>query len=159
MCVALEGKYLGHLVRNNAHRGEKEEELVLPNDSRGLVIHQLKITNAETTVVVEGDVTEIREDRLNSALIWIELQDEDVCPKSKGRRKLAMMAHHADRELFALGTQQILIVEVRAENRQFIGDPEIERTLLKPLRIHLWLVAIRSPDLVIHANRRPDHLS
>jgi hypothetical protein len=144
MCLKLEGKCIGHLVRNNAHRGETEEDPDLPDPIREFAIHQLKAKHAETIVTVRGRVIDIRPDRVNNWLIWVGLEGNLSCPKKGYCRRVGMMAKVEDAPLF--GKEQVLVmsVKVHAAHRQFIGDPVIEKYVLKPRKRYLRFVAIQN---------------
>jgi hypothetical protein len=141
-CLKLEGKCIGHLVRNNAHRRETEEDPDLPDPVRGFTIHQLKAKHAEATVTVHCRVIDIRPDRVNVLLIWVGLEDNLACPKKGYCMRFGMMTQAEDAPLFSKGQVIVMSVEVHAAHRQFIGEPAIEKYVLKPLKWYLRFVAI-----------------
>jgi hypothetical protein len=146
MCLKLEGKCIGHLVRNNAHRGEAEEETDLPDPVRGFAIHQLKAKHVETTVTVHRCVIDIRPARVNGSLIWVGLEDNLACPKKGYCRRVGMMAQVEDAPLFSKGQVLVMSIEVHAAHRQFTGDPAIEKYVLKPLKWYLPFVAMQNVE-------------
>jgi hypothetical protein len=116
MCLKLEGKCIGHLVRDNAHRGETEEGPDLPDPVHGFAIHQLKAKHAETTVIVHGRIIDIRPDRVNGLLIWVGLEDNLACPKKRYCRRVGMMAQVEDAPLFSKGQVLVMSVEVHMQH-------------------------------------------
>jgi hypothetical protein len=103
MCLKLEGKCIGHLVRNNAQRRETEEDSDLPDPVRGFAGHQLKAKHAETIITVHGRVINICPDRVYGSLIWVGLEDNLACPKKIYCRRVGMMAQVEDAPLFSKG--------------------------------------------------------
>jgi hypothetical protein len=57
-----------------------------------------------------------------------------------------MMAQAEDAPLFRKGQVLIMSVEVHAVPRQVIGDPAIEKYVLKPLKRYLRFVAIQNVE-------------
>jgi hypothetical protein len=144
MCLKLEGKCTGHLVRNNAHRGETKEDSDLPGPAREFAIHQLKAKHAETTVTLHVRVIDIRPDRANGSLIWVGLKDILACPKKGYCRRIGKMAQVEDAPVFSKGQMLVVSVEVHAAHREFIGDPAIKKYVLKPLTRYLRFVIIQN---------------
>jgi hypothetical protein len=117
ICLKLEGKCIGHLVRNNANKGETEEDSDLPDPVRGFAIHQLKARRAETTVTVHGRIVNIRPDRVNGSLIWVGVEDNLARPKKGYCTRVGMMAQVEDAPLFSKGQVLVMSVEVHAAHR------------------------------------------
>jgi hypothetical protein len=124
MYLKLEGKCIGHLVKNNVHRGETGEHPDLPDPVHGFAIHQLKAKHAETTVIVHGRVIDIRPDRANGSLICVGLEENLACPKKGYCRRVGMMAQVEDAPLFSKGQVLVMSVEVQHVGRSLVRSCE-----------------------------------
>jgi hypothetical protein len=138
-CIQEEGKSIGHLLRNSAH----QTDTVLSSEPPPgvLAIRQVKAKHIGTSVIVSAHVSEIRRDRDNLALIWVELEDHARYSKGDQRRKIGMMAREEEAPLFPSDSELFFIAEVQGANPQFIGNPEVPKTATK-LKIYLRFVAI-----------------
>jgi transposase len=141
LCIAQEGKSISHLVRNKGYKEGTEQDEAPATRYNGFAVHELKVTHAETTTRVLGQVTAIRDDKMNPSMIWVELEDTQSVLKKGYRRTIGMMAHAEDREIFRVGEQEAFMVEVHVAHPQYIGDPAIQRTVLKPMKLYLRFVA------------------
>jgi hypothetical protein len=136
------------LVRNKAYKeGENPEDQNPDSPCNGFAIHELKVTQAETITKVHGKINAIGDDQMNPAMIWIELEDDKSIVRKGYRRTIGMMAHARDRELFRVGESRTFVVEVHAAHPQYIGDPEIRKTVVKPMKLHLRFVAIEDKSV------------
>jgi transposase len=143
-CIEEQGKSIGHLVRNHAHAAEPEADTVpncAPPPPGLLAVRQVKAKHVGTSVIITAHVTEIRPDKVDPNLIWVELEDH-VRHSKRGRcRKIGMMAHADETQLFPSYSELLFVVEVQAAYPEFIGNPETPKTATK-LKIYLKFLAI-----------------
>jgi hypothetical protein len=97
-----------------------------------------------TSVIVSAHATEIRRDRANPALIWVELEDHAGYSKKGICRKIGMMAPEEEAALFPTDSELFVIVDVQGANPELIKNPEIPKTGTK-LKIYLRFMAIHEP--------------
>jgi transposase len=143
-CIQENGKSIGHLLRNHPHPAEPAADTVAncaPPPPGLLTVRQVKAKHVGTSVIVAGHITEIRPDKMDPNLVWVEIEDNVRHSKNGRCRKIGMMAQADEAQLFPSYSELLFVVEVQAAHPEFIGNPEIPKTATK-LKIYLKFLAI-----------------
>jgi transposase len=161
MCVAAQGKSIGHLVRRMGHHHGSE---LSPTNSAGgevatMLISRLEMIHVGTIVQVTGSAGAVRLDQQNPALLWVEMHDLPTGePSGQHRRKpgsVGMMIRAEERGLIP-GIPFTFQAEVHAASGRFVAGAPTKMTQRHKLHLYLRLIAVREEIEPDHGAEPPE---
>jgi transposase len=153
MCIAVDGKFIGHLVRKMSHRQEIEpsEISVERLEKSKMEICKIETPHVGTIVTLTAQPGILHEDLNNPAIMWVEMSDiprhEPTAPHQIKPARIGMMLLDEERSMIRT-TPFTFKPEVHAANGRFLEEAPV--TLKETRKVHLYLrlvaVEAREPE-------------